>query len=153
MLLGSCAAVCGAQAAEPQYPAQVWLSPGIYSYHFDRDENLRENNTGLGMEILVARDHALMAGTFINSEGARTRYGAYQWRALHWRPAGVSVSAGVAVGVFDGYPRMRDGGSFVGAVPLLGIEGSRLGANLTIVPTLTGRLHGAVAVQVKLRVW
>lgn len=151
-LLLLCAAARGAEAADPQPPAQVWLNPGLYSYHFDRDADLRENNAGLGMEVLVARDHTLMAGTFINSEGERTRYGAYQWRPLHWRPAGVNVSAGVAVGAFDGYPRMRDGGSFVGIVPLLGIEGRRLGANVAIVPSIRGRLHGALAFQVKLRV-
>lgn len=152
VLLGICTTVCGAEAADPQSPPQVWLNPGIYSYHFDRNENLRENNTGLGMEVLVAPDHALMAGTFINSEGERTRYGAYQWRPLHWRPAGLGISAGVALGAFDGYPRMRDGGSFVGIVPLLGIEGRHLGANVAIVPSIRGRLHGALAFQVKLRV-
>jgi len=94
-----------------------------------------------------------MAGTFINSNRARTHYGAYQWRPLHWQPAGLEVGAGVIIGAFDGYPRMRDGGWFIGAMPVLAVEGRYVGANFTIVPTIKDRLDGAVAVQIKFRVW
>ena len=58
-----------------------------------------------------------------------------------------------SVGAFDGYPNMRDGGWFVGAMPVLSVEGKWLGANFTIVPTIKDRIEGAVAVQLKLRVW
>jgi hypothetical protein len=63
------------------------------------------------------------------------------------------VRAGVIVGAFDGYPRMRDGGWFPAALPAASIEYGRLGVNLTIVPTYKDRLNGAVALQFKLRVW
>ena len=79
-------------------------------------------------------------------------YGNYQWRALHWQLSGIDVNAGIPVAAFDGYPRMRDGGWFVVPLPLLSIEGRYLGANLTVVPTIGDRLHGAIAVQFKLRV-
>jgi hypothetical protein len=152
-LPGFCAALSGVHAADPGFSPQVWLNPGVYSYHFDRSEDLREDNIGLGADVLLAPDHALIAGTFINSNRARSRYGAYQWRPLHWRPAGANVSAGIAIGAVDGYPRMRDGGWFMAAIPMLSIEGERIGANFTIIPTIKDRLQGAIAVQIKLRVW
>ena len=148
-----CAVPCGARAAEPGFQTQVWLNPGFYSYHFDRDKNLRENNIGLGVEVLLAPDHGLMGGTFMNSLDERSYYAAYQWRPLHWRPAGVQVSAGVAVALIDGYPTYKDGGWFLSLLPVLSIEGRRIGINFSIIPTLKDRVDGAIAVQVKLRVW
>jgi len=146
-------ALAGADAAGAEFPPQVWLNAGVFSYHFDRSKDLREDNFGFGAEVLVAPDHALMAGTFINSNGARSHYAAYQWRPLHWEPAGIHVSAGIVIGAFDGYPNMRDGGWFIGAMPVLAVEGKWFGANFTFVPTINDRIDGAVAVQLKLRVW
>ena len=153
ILFGFCMALSGAAAAGTEFSPQVWLNAGLFSYHFDRSLDLREDNVGFGAEVLVASDHALMAGTFINSNRARTHYGAYQWRPLHWQPAGINVNAGIVVGAFDGYPNMRNGGWFIGAMPLLSVEGKRFGVNFTIVPTIKNRIDGAVAVQIKLRVW
>ena len=147
------AACAQAQTVVTDPPLQLWLNPGIYSYHFDRNRDFREDNIGLGAEIWLTDHHALMAGTFINSDRARSRYGAYQWRPLHWRPAGFKMSAGVALGAFDGYPRYHNGGWFPAALPVLAVEYRRVGVNLFLVPTIPNRLEGAVAVQLKLRVW
>ena len=156
-----CALLCaalvpaGAQAqdAPVDFLPQVWISPGIYSRHFDRSKQLRDDNPGLGVEVALARDHTLLGGSYINSNRARTRYGAYEWRPLHWRVAGLDVGAGVALGAFDGYPNYRHGGWFVAPLPMLTIEGERFGVNLSVIPTIRNRLDGALAVQVKLRVW
>jgi hypothetical protein len=142
-----------ADAAAEEFQPQVWISPGIYSLHFDSSKHLRDDNTGLSAEVVLAKDHALVGGTYINSNRARTHYGAYEWRPLHWQIAGLDVGAGVAVGAFDGYPNYRNGGWFVAPLPLLAIEGSRFGVNLSVIPTIKNRLDGAFAIQVKLRVW
>ena len=150
------AALFGAQAqAETvaEKPVEVWASPGIYSHHFNRGKDLREDNIGPGVEVMLADDHLLMAGSFINSNRARTHYAAYQWRPLHWQVAGARVSAGVVAGVFDGYPNYRNGGAFAVAMPLLAVEGGRFGVNFALIPTIANRLDGAIAIQVKLRVW
>ena len=147
-----CASMLASHALADDFSQQVWLNPGVLSHHFQRDRNLREDNAGFGAEVVLAREHAIMAGTFINSERERSRYAGYLWRALHWQLSGVDVNAGIAVAAFDGYPRMRDGGWFAVPLPLLSIEGRYLGANLTVVPTIGDRLHGAIAVQFKLRV-
>jgi len=143
----------GARAKEPAAPfsQQIWLSPGLYSRHFDRDKGLRDANPGLGVEIAFAPDHAVMVGTYINSNDARSRYAAYAWRPLHWQVAGLDLGAGVIFAAFDGYPNYRDGGWFVAPLPLVSLEGRRLGVNLSLIPTLPGRTDGALAFQFKLR--
>ncbi len=124
------AAQADAAPAQETWP-QVWINPGIYSQHFDTSKGLRNNNIGFGAEVMLARDHLLMAGSFINSNRARTHFAGYEWRPLHWQFSGFEVSAGIAVGAFDGYPNYRNGGWFVAPLPLLAIEGRRLGANIS----------------------
>ena len=65
----------------------------------------------------------------------------------------IDVHAGIAVAAFDGYQNVNDGGWFVAPLPLLAVEGRRFGANFTIVPTISDKVHGAVVLQLKLRVW
>ena len=157
-LLFAAAAACLAGAALAEGPrgefrTQAWVNPGIYAFHFDRDKDLRNDNVGLGAEVLFADDHGAIAGTFINSNRTRSHYAAYLWRPLHWEVAGVKVSAGILAGAFDGYPNYRNGAWFAAAMPLLAIEGKSLGANLSVVPTYANRLDGALAVQLKFRIW
>jgi hypothetical protein len=132
---------------------QVWINPGIYSQHFDSSKGLRNNNIGLGAEVLLARDHGLMVGSFINSNRARTHYAAYEWRPLHWQFAGLNMGAAIALGAFDGYPNYRNGAWFVAPLPMLTIEGKTFGANISLIPTVANRFDGALAVQVKMRIW
>lgn len=147
------AATAQAGAAAGESLPQVWLNPGIYSRHFDSGKGLRNDNIGFGGEVLLADDHVLMAGSYINSNRARTHFGAYEWRPLHWQFSGFNVGAGIAVGAFDGYPNYRRGGWFVAPLPLLSIEGKIFGANITVIPTVANRFDGALAIQVKMRVW
>ena len=153
-----CAAGFGCSVQAEDTPGrvvrQVWLNPGNFAYHFDRHKDLREDDTGLGAELALADNHVLAAGSFINSNRRRSHYGAYYWRPLHWRPAAaINVHAGIAAGAFDGYPNYRNGAWFPAALPMLAIEGERVGANIFFVPTIKNRLDGAIAIQFKLRVW
>lgn len=153
----SCVFLLGATAlveaiAEEDSP-QIWLNPGLYSMHFKRDAGFRENNIGFGAEVLFTDEHALMAGSFINSDRDRSRYALYQWRPLHWKVFSAKVSAGIAAGAFDGYPKYQKGEWFGAVLPLLSVEGERFGVNFALIPNIPNRMSGAVAVQVKLRVW
>lgn len=147
------AASAQAAAGQEESWPQVWINPGIYSQHFDSSKGLRNNNIGFGVEARLAPDHVVMAGSFINSNRARTHFAGYEWRPLHWRVSGVDVGAGVVLGAWDGYPNYRNGAWFVAPLPMLSIEGRRLGANIALIPTVANRFDGALAVQVKLRVW
>jgi hypothetical protein len=138
--------------AQDEYP-NVWLNPGFLTYHFDRDVDLREDNLGIGAEIEFNTDHVLMGGTFMNSEDERSRYFGYQWRPLHWAVGSANVHVGLVAAALDGYPRNKDGDWFLVALPLLAVQGDRLGVNLTVIPTIENRVYGAIALQFRLRVW
>ena len=139
--------------APAEFSPRVWISPGIYSLHFDTSKDLRNDNWGLSVEVALAPDHALIGGSYINSNRARTHYGGYEWRPLHWKVANLDLGAGVAIGAFDGYPNYHNGGWFVAPLPVLAVEGRYLGVNLSVIPTIRNRLDGALAIQFKLRVW
>jgi hypothetical protein len=147
------AALLAANAAASEFETEVWLNPGFFSYHFDRDLDLREDNWGVGAEVSPAPDHVLMAGKFINSENRQSRYLGYQWRPLNRQFGALIAGAGIAIAALDGYPRVRDGGWYGALLPIVSLESGRVGLNLTAVPTIEGRVHGAIAVQIKIRVW
>lgn len=132
---------------------QVWINPGVYSYHFNRNAGYRNDNVGFGAEVLVARDHGFMAGSFINSDRERSHFAAYEWRPLHGAIDTVGVGGGIAFAAFDGYPRYHSGGWFLAPLPVVSFEGRYLGLNVSAVPTIKDRLHGALMFQLKLRVW
>jgi hypothetical protein len=142
-----------AQSEDNAFATQVWVNPGIYSYHFDRDKDFRSDNVGFGVEVALKPEHRALAGSFINSDYTRTRYVAWNWRPLNWKPGGVDVSAGIIAGAFDGYPRYRNGAWFAAAMPVVSVEGERFGVNVSILPNIPNRISGAVAVQFKLRAW
>jgi len=146
------AALSIAYAEDAESSRQVWLNPGFFSWHFDSNKDFRSDNWGVGAEVVFTPDHTVMAGNFINSGGERSNYASYQWRPLHWRPSDIDVSAGIGLGVVDGYP-YHNGGWFAALFPLLAVEGKRIGANFSVVPTIKDRLHGAMVLQIKLRVW
>lgn len=142
-----------ATAHADEFKTEIWVNPGIYSRHFDRGLNYREKNWGFGVEARVAEEHSAMVGSFINSERERSRYLAWHWRPLSWDVAGAKVSAGLIAGAFDGYPRYKNGNWFPAAMPVMSVEKGRLGVNFSILPDIPNRMSGAVAVQVKLKLW
>jgi hypothetical protein len=84
-IVASCLAlVSPAVLSEDDYP-RVWLNPGFFSYHFDRDKDLREDNWGFGAEVeLMERDHV----TWVTN-GARSTGSQRAWTctsARFWRP-------------------------------------------------------------------
>ena len=147
------AAAASASVRGEESGPQVWVNPGFYSQHFRSGGQFRSDNFGVGAEVVLAPDHSVLAGSFINSDSRRSQYGAYFWRPLHWKFSEAGVHAGVVAAALDGYPKYRNGGWFVAPVPAVAIEGERVGVNLMVVPTIRNRVQGAIAIQVKFRVW
>lgn len=141
-----------AEEAPMRTSSQVWINPGFYSLHFDREKQLRNNNIGIGVEIGFTEKHHFLAGTYINSNNSRSYYGAYLWRPLHAEFGNLHAFAGVAAGAFNGYTNYRNGGWFLAPLPVVGIEGDRVGINLSIIPTIKDRLDGAIAIQLRFRI-
>jgi hypothetical protein len=131
-------------------PTKVWLNPGVYSHHF-KEADHREDNYGFGAEVFVVPQHGLVAGSFINSNRERSRYGGYHWRPWHWKPAGVNLSSGFVFALIDGYSNANQGDWFPAVLPVLSAEYGPYGANLSFIPH--PRNGSALALQLRLQVW
>ena len=132
-------------ATPPAVMADVWLNPGFYSYHLQRDRGFNNVNTGLGIEASLTDSYSVTAGFFRNSDRETSRYiGVY---AMPYKIG--AFKAGAAIGAFDGYPKMRDGGWFPALIPTVAYEGSQFGLNVSFIPTVGDKLHGAVTFQLK----
>lgn len=120
----------------------------MYSYHFQKDKGLNNSNPGFGVEYRHSNVTAFTAGTFYNSDRRTSHY-----VGMYWQPLEVGqVRLGAAVGGFDGYPRMHDGGWFAAIIPTASVEYERVGLNLFFIPTYKDRLYGALSFQLKIRV-
>ncbi|MEJ1958437.1 MAG: hypothetical protein WDM70_02400 [Nitrosomonadales bacterium] len=47
--------------------SEVWLNPGFYSYHFQREKALNSNDFGLGGEYRYSTTSSATFGLFYNS--------------------------------------------------------------------------------------
>lgn len=147
--LACCCLPCAAAAQPEAAPVAVWLSPGLWSHHFDRSAGYRESNWGPGVQVDLSPGTGVVAGNFINSDRARSRYAGVLWQPLDLGYARLGVY-GLAM---DGYPLMRKGGWFPALIPVASLRYGPVGINLTVVPNYGKRLHGAVAAQFLFRVW
>lgn len=134
---------------EPRSLSEFWLNPGFYSYHFQKDIGLNNVNEGLGIEYRYSSVSAVTAGYFRNSDWQTSRYAGWYWQPLALGPARI----GAVFGVLDGYPRMNNGGGFIAGIPTISVEYKSIGANLMLIPTYEDRLHGALSLQIKLKIF
>ena len=134
---------------EPTPVSQTWVNAGFYSYHFQRDKGLQDSNPGLGIEQRLSTVTSLTAGRFYNSDRRYSNYAGVYYQPIAFGP----VRFGAVVGGFNGYPKMRNGGWFLAAIPVATFEYKSVGMNVAFVPSYRDRLYGAVALQLKLKVW
>lgn len=127
----------------------LWINPGFYSYHFQSDKDLDNTNPGLGLEYRFSTVASVTAGRFHNSDREMSNYAGVYYQPIAWGP----LRLGAVVGGFNGYPKMRDGGWFLAAIPVVTLEYERVGVNFAIVPTYKDRLHGALSVQLKFKLF
>lgn len=127
---------------------EVWLNPGFYSWHFDRDVGLNGNNNGFGAEYRYSTTQSVMAGRFYNSDRAISNYAVWMWQPLLLGP----VRLGALAGAIDGYYHANNGGWFPMAIPVASYEYKNVGINLTVVPTIPDTVYGSFTIQLKLKV-
>ena len=152
-LLG--AAMTPARAeADDAFKQQFWVTSGFRSHHTNNASRYRENNDGIGLEWHVAPDWQFNAGHYNNSVGQSSTYWQAGWSPLSL-PLGAAwrLRAGGSVGIVNGYPRQSGGGYFPTLVPMLALEWRRVALNLLYIPTIGGKVDGAVALQLKLRAY
>jgi hypothetical protein len=132
---------------ENQPLSELWINPGFYSYHFQRDKGFDDTNPGFGAEYRFSTVASATAGRFHNSDRHMSNYA-----GIYYQPWSIGpVRLGAVIGGFNGYPKMRDGGWFLAAIPVVSVEYQRVGVNFAIVPTYKERLHGALSVQLKFK--
>ena len=137
------------QILEPKTKNQLWINPGMVSYHFQKDQNLNGGNWGAGLEYRFNTVASVTAGRFYNSDRAYSNYA-----GVYYQPVAIGpIKIGDVFGGFNGYPQTNHGGWFAAAVPALTWEGDWVGANVFVIPTIENRVHGAISLQLKFKVF
>ena len=133
---------------EPRAKNELWLNPGMVTYHFQTDQNLNGGNWGAGAEYRFSSVSSLTAGRFYNSNNSYSNYAGIYYQPLAIGP----IKVGAVIGGFSGYSSTNNGGWFPAAVPALTWEGEWVGANVFIIPTIGDRVHGGISLQLKFKV-
>lgn len=137
------------QVLEPKTQSQLWINPGMVSYHFQRDQNLNNGNWGAGLEYRFNTVASVTAGRFYNSDRQYSNYA-----GVYYQPVAIGpIKIGAVFGGFNGYSSTNNGGWFAAALPALTWEGDWVGANVFLIPTIGDRVHGAISLQLKLKVF
>jgi hypothetical protein len=137
------------QIITPEAKSQLWINPGMVSRHFQQEKGYNNGNWGGGVEYRFNTVASLTAGRFYNSDRAYSNYAGVYYQPIAIGP----IKIGAVIGGFNGYPTTNNGGWFAAALPALTWEGDWVGANLFIIPTVGDRVHGAISLQVKLKIW
>jgi len=127
--------------------SELWLNPGFYSQHFQRDKGHNNRNFGVGGEYRYSTVSSVTLGIFDNSDRLTSHYAGWYWQPVRVGP----IRLGAVVGVIDGYPKMLDGGWFAAVIPSASLEFQNIGVNLLFIPSYKDRLYGALSFQFKLK--
>jgi hypothetical protein len=128
---------------------EFWLNPGFYSYHFNKNKGLDNNNFGLGGDYRYSTVSAVTLGVLHNSDKHISHY-----MGWYWQPLGVGpVRLGAVIGAINGYPKMQNGAWFVALIPSASFEYKNVGVTMLFTPGYKDRLYGAISLQLKLRVF
>jgi hypothetical protein len=133
---------------EPEDRNELWLNAGMYSYHYDKSQNFNNNNIGAGAEYRFSSVASITVGGFKNSDRTHSNYAGIYWQPIALGP----VNFGIVGGSFNGYSSTNNGGWFPAIFPAATIEGKWVGANIFFIPTVGDRVHGAISLQLKLKV-
>ena len=137
------------QMIEPESKNEIWVNPGMYSEHFQKNQNLNSNNSGLGLEYRFSTVASATIGNYKNSNNCHSNY-----VGLYYQPIAIGpVKLGVVGGGFNGYQSSNNGGWFPAVLPALTVEEGRFGVNLFVIPTVGDRIHGAVSLQIKIKLY
>jgi hypothetical protein len=152
-MVSSPASVCAAddlyQWIEPQTKSELWLNPGMASYHFQQDKNFNAANWGGGFEYRFNTVASVTGGRFYNSDRKYSNYAGVYYQPIAIGP----IKLGAVIGGFSGYPAANHGGWFAAALPALTWEGDLVGANIFVIPTIADRVHGAISLQLKFKIF
>jgi hypothetical protein len=137
------------QIIDPQTKKQLWINPGMVSYHFQQDKNFNNGNWSAGLEYRFNTVASLTAGRFYNSDRDNSNYAGVYYQPITIGP----IKVGAVIGGFNGYPNTNYGGWYAAVLPALTWEGDWVGANVFVIPTIGDRVHSAISLQIKFKIW
>jgi hypothetical protein len=137
------------EIVEPSAKSELWINPGLISYHFDKNKDFNAVNFGIGVEYKFSSTTFLTAGQYHNSYHNLTHYIGAFWQPIKVGP----VQMGFVMGGFNGYTNTNNGGWFPAVVPALSVEGQSVGLNILIIPSIQNHIAGSIAFQVKFKVF
>ena len=137
------------QLISPEIKSQLWINLGMISYHFQQDKNFNNGNWCAGLEYRFNTAASLTAGCFYNSDRQYSNYAGVYYQPLAIGP----IKVGVVIGGFNGYPQTNDGDWFAAALTALTWEGEWVGANIFVIPAIGDRMHAAISLQLKLKIF
>jgi len=137
------------EVVDPQSKNEIWINPGMATYHFEQNKNFNAGNWGAGVEYRFNTVASVTAGRFYNSDRDYSNYAGIYYQPIALGP----IKLGAVIGGFSGYPGANNGGWFPAALPALTWEGDIVGANVFVIPTIGDRVHGGIALQLKFKVW
>lgn len=138
---------------------RLWLTSGFFSQHSNPEMGpeggYNESNKGLGIEYALTTNWRVAAGAYKNSYYKTTRYAQTVWLPdlTSTNVPGGRISLGASFGFVDGYADLNNGGAYPAILPVLSAEWGHAGANLVYIPSIKGTTSGAVALQLKLRLY
>lgn len=139
----------GTLRIEEERVNEVWVNPGFYSHHFQEDRDLNNTNHGFGIEYRYSTVFAAIAGRYNNSVRQQTNY-----FALLMQPIAVGgIRIGGALGIINGYPEVNNGNWFPMIIPVASYEYKNVGINVTYIPTIQDTIYGALAFQLRFKIY
>ncbi len=132
---------------DTQPAEELWLNPGFYAYHFQKDRHLRNDAWGFGAEYRYSTVSAVTAGIYRNSNWGTSHYVGYYWRPLEVG----GMRLGAVLGALNGYPGTRKGGWFPAALPTASVEYGRLGLNIFYIPSIRDSVNGSITFQLNVK--
>jgi len=137
------------EVIEPSSKSELWINPGLVSYHFDKQKEFNALNYGIGVEYKFSSTASLTAGQYNNSYHNLTHYIGAFWQPIKVGP----VQMGFVIGGFNGYTNTNNGGWFPAALPALSIENQWVGLNILVIPSIKYHIAGSVGLQLKFKVF
>jgi len=134
-------------AIESKPISELWLNPGLISYHLKHDNKRNDKNYGIGAEYRYSTASSVVLGVFNNSFKETSRYVGWCWQPLGLGP----LRVGAAVGAINGYSEHRNGAWFPALIPTASFEYNYIGANLMLVPPAV-KGTGAISLQLRFKV-
>ena len=124
--------------------ADVFISPAIFSYHFEDKEKLNNDNYGIGLQFDLKKKLSINLGQFKNSDYRNSNYltSSYYFHTVY------DFKFGVLIGGFDGYPNENSGNFFLAALPVINYKKKYFQLNFSYVPKINHHLKSAAMVQI-----